>query len=109
MKGAKRKRSTISRAVHAHVDREKPPFLTDRQWMEIVLHSKLPDDARPNVEGAVAHYRRMQARIDARKTPSELRDELEALRRDTEALLTRFTNCLADPDAFFALSFRQLS
>lgn len=109
MTKAKRKRSTTGRANHAHVDRKKPPFLTDEQWIEIVSHSKLPDEARPSVEGVIAHYRRMQARIGTRKTPSDLREELEALRKNTESLLTRFGTFLTDPDAFFALAFRQSS
>ena len=67
MTGTKRKRSTSGRADHAHVGREKPPFLTDEQWIDIVRDSKLPDEARPSVESVIAHYRQMQVRIDARR------------------------------------------
>jgi hypothetical protein len=87
----------------------KRSILSDEQWVEIVTHSNLPDKARESVEKVIAGYRHIQMRIDSRKPPADLRDELELLRRDTEALLTRLATCLADPDAFFALAFRQSS
>lgn len=80
-------------------------FLTDQQWTEVVRHSGLRLDARPRVGIAVATYRRWQAIIDRRKIPSEIRDELERLRKDAEALMTHLAVAMTNADTHFALTY----
>jgi hypothetical protein len=80
-------------------------ILTDDQWTKVVRHSGLPLDARPPIGAAIANYRSWQAIIDRQKTPSEIRVELDSLRKDAKALMKRLTVAMSDADTDFALTY----
>src|SRR5260221_10126136 len=105
MTEAERDDSTFRRKGPKAFNRRNSPHLTNEQWTEIVRYSGLPATARSRVLQVVIHYRQAQARMAARKLPSELRVELDDLHKDAQAVAVRLAKCFQNPDMFAAFIF----
>lgn len=79
-------------------------ILADEQWKEVVQLSGLPPQARPEIGTAIATYRSWQAKIDNRKAPAEIRDEMKRLRTEAQALLKDLARAMSHADTHFALT-----
>jgi hypothetical protein len=105
MTGADREPSTTPRRKRAKFAAAQPVRLSDEQWAEIVRYSGLPSEARLAIEQIIDHYRNMQAHIDARKMPADLRAEIESLRKNAEALADNLAGGFRDADFYSAIIF----
>jgi hypothetical protein len=81
-------------------------LLSDEDWTKVSRYSGLPPDARPRIGMAIAAYRQSQAVIDARKTSAQIRDQLEGLRDDADALMKHLEAAIHNnADLYVALTF----
>ena len=82
--------------------------LNDKQWKEIAQLSGISADAadaRQGFDAIIGRYRRFEVNDFVRVPSAKTRGELDALRKNTLALIDRLMRIFENPDAHFAITF----
>ena len=81
---------------------ELPPVLTDEQWKCVAYRSKLPLEARYNIDNIIGLYRQQLA--DAETKYPDIWKKLEVAKQTAAEALDRLEAVLSDPNAFAAIA-----